>query len=783
MSAKTKSNKRASVSAQQVTTQKNSLQRFIPLVIISLYLLVDFVPEWGAVDLIGSQWLYLALINGIGIGYIGYYYKNHGYESVLKGLFGQFIPQVYLVLFVLAGVSILFAINPTEALVCYAYFTTTLLAFFSISILLSSNKNSFKTIAQLVVIILLIQSIHTLSNFLNGMNDTPLGDLVLSLKGNTGNKNIFAASLAIKLSFVMYCIYISKSWNRLIYISILVLGVVCLLLINARSAYLGLIIEVSLVLLFIILQFLKDKKVKEGLYLVGAILVPIIISFFIAQTLLSNGKQATSVPSGFSSITGRLESITSKTAVSNAGRLKLWTSGFDYIKKHPFMGSGYGNCKIAIVPYEHHFMTGFEFNQHLHNDFIESAFELGILGGLLFVSLFVGVLIGVIKVWKSKSDDQLKIMTVFSLIALAGYATDAFFNFPSERPIMQLLFSLILAMHAGALTLIQKEKNHLRGFKSKYTTPVIACISIMLVLFAGYYRYNTYQSLVAQSLTIPDFPNRATHSWKEINDKLPDIPNLDANNIPVDVVKAWYLSQDGKYSEALTLLNRSVQVNPYGLANELIKARIFLQTHQLDSALYYANKGFQTRPSNIGFYVILNDIYRQSRDTLSLTKTFRKCIQYLPTVGVWDSYISTLMALNYPSDRLLSIIQTAQKQFPNEKSIQEKGLLVKATLAMNASNIPLALSGFLKLAELNPTRYDYLENVGVCYFATKKYALALPYLDRVIAAKIYANGRAEYFKSLCLLNLGQKQEGCFYLKIASSRDYPGAIKLATTYCR
>ena len=139
--------------------------------------------------------------------------------------------------------------------------------------------------------------------------------------------------------------------------------------------------------------------------------------------------------------------------------------------------------------------------------------------------------------------------------------------------------------------------------------------------------------------------------------------------------------------------------------------------------------------------------------------------------------------MNYRDNYLLATMNAALKLFPDNRSIQEKKLLVKSNHALNTANIQTALPGFLQLAKLNPTQYSYLENVGVCYFQLKKYEEALPYLDQVIATKAYMNGRSEFFKGLCLFNLGKKQEACLYLKIASSKNYPGAMGLVSTYCR
>ena len=220
------------------------------------------------------------------------------------------------------------------------------------------------------------------------------------------------------------------------------------------------------------------------------------------------------------------------------------------------------------------------------------------------------------------------------------------------------------------------------------------------------------------------------------------------------------------------------------MANEYVKAQLFYQTNRLDSAFYYASKGFYTRPSNIGYYGLLTDISKARKDTLAIKKAFKECIKRRPEVAnVWNKYIGTLLSLNYNQDYLLRIANTAEKLFPHDKSILKNKFVINATLASNKGYIKILLANSLKIVEIDPQDYAYLENIGACYFMLKQYDLAIPYLDQVIATKAYMNGRSEFFKGLCLFNLGKKQEACLYLKIASSKNYPGAMGLVSTYCR
>lgn len=784
MSAKQKLIKKAPVTAAKVNNKESNYLQFVPIVFVTLYLLVDFVPEYGGIDVMGSQWVFLVIVNLLSTGYIFCFSKDHGYEPVLQKLFSKFMARAYVAFLVVAGISIFFAINRTEALVCYTGVIVTVVAFLNIAVLLSGRLSAFKMIAQVLSIILLIQSCSTLKAFFEGMDTTPLGSLIYNIKGNTGNKNIFAASMAVKLSFVMYCVYTFKSWARLIYIPTLILGSIALFFVNARSAYLGLILETSMFVVFVVMQYFKDRQLKETLVRAVPIIVSLFIAFGIAQASLINAehKSVNEVAGGARmSVTERLKSLT--VASNNQIRLNLWAGGLDYIKKHPIIGAGIGNCKLAIVPYEKEFIRDFQFAKHTHEDFIQIMMETGIVGGLLFISLFICALVYVVKVWRSKVDDQVKIIAVFSLIALAGYTIDALFNFPAERPIMQFLFALILAINVSAFMDVKEEKTTIAKSGSMHFTTLFGVVSIIVLIDAAYYKYIAYQSLVAQGLTISDFPNKVTHNWREVNDTLPDTPNLDANNIPIDVIRAWYLLDDKKYDEAMVLLNRSTKVNPYNMANEFVKAQVFLQANKLDSAWYYARKSFDNRPNNVAIYSLYNNLCLRRGDTLNIKKAFKECIRVRNEPMIWNEYIATLTNLHYNQAALLATIDSANKHFPGDRSIQERYFSTRAGMAYAANKIDTALIYFSKLNKLNPADNSYTENVGICYYVLKKYDLAIPYFDRIIAANVYTNGKPEYFKGICLSKIGKQEQACFFLKIADSKKFPLASNVVSTYCK
>jgi hypothetical protein len=156
-----------------------------------LYFVVEFIPNLGATDDQGPQWVYLVLLDML---IVAYFLNNKGqYAEAVNHIFSLLFSKLYTALFFLAGISVFFSINATEGWVCYVRFVATIVAFFNLSILLYQRQHLFGTLTIILSSIVLYQSIKELFVFFSQMSNFDLTSLVLKMKGNAGNKNIFAA--------------------------------------------------------------------------------------------------------------------------------------------------------------------------------------------------------------------------------------------------------------------------------------------------------------------------------------------------------------------------------------------------------------------------------------------------------------------------------------------------------------------------------------------------------------------------------------------------------------
>jgi O-antigen ligase/tetratricopeptide (TPR) repeat protein len=798
--------------AQPVTRRSPFLakQNVLPALFLCLYALVDFVPSFGAADVAGAQWIYLVIINLACIAFM-IWERKIDFFSPLKKIGTTLLSALYTGLFIVAGISILFAFNKTESVVCYTRLAISLVTYFNIALLLSGRLDIFRFFAWIFSFLLLVKSAGILIDFFNGYGNTTLDLLVSSLKGNTGNKNIMAASLAIKIPFAFYCLYTGGLPGKIANIFILMFASVAIFLISSRAAYLTLGIEILLFFVFCLLNYFSTKNLRTLLIRTGSVFIPVIISFLLAQSIINSALNMEEKKGGIGTVTERLGTI-DFSAKGSGNRVLQWASAIDYIKLHPLTGAGYGNWKLASIPYEKKYVYektgGDELNVtvHVHNDFLEIAAETGITGGLLFLAIFICAAVYLVRAIILKYDEGRGEMAAFSLIALAGYCIDAIFNFPMERPVMQFFFIFLLGFCVNIF--LSAKKNLDTRTTQKGGIRIVATAVMIIVLIPAFYISTlTYRSLVGQKTCLPDMQSNAfQYSADEVMDFFPGIPNMNFQTIPIDVIKARYFAKEKKYREAMELLDHSNNVNPFLSINEFEKAKIFLEMNKTDSALFYAEKSFYAKPGAGAYWRLLNIVCSRTNDTASISKAFKERIQYKNDTASWNEYLGNMINLPFANEAKLAMADSGLKLFATDsfliriKNMVQGGTKSILTIspdrlkeatnyfdqAMEAylkKDFANALVKFKKAAELNPNSYNPVENIGLCYFSLNNFNEAIKYFDRVILIYKPGDGKSELLKGLSLINLGSKKEGCTYLKMSDEMNNKQAKAQMAIYCQ
>ena len=194
---------------------RNVFNSIIAGLLIILYLSIGFIPNLSAVDKIAPQWIFMTILNGVGLVFLAY---NHGfYSRSIKLTLRSYMTLTYIGFIFWASLSYFYAINPTEVIVNITRQANVLLMYMLIGIFLFSIKEKIQFICWAIVVIL---SIEVYAVIIEAKSMIDLTGFISSgsLKGVTANRNITAFSIAIKIPFILF--FISSNKKKSFYWSI-----------------------------------------------------------------------------------------------------------------------------------------------------------------------------------------------------------------------------------------------------------------------------------------------------------------------------------------------------------------------------------------------------------------------------------------------------------------------------------------------------------------------------------------------------------------------------------
>lgn len=764
---------------------------WFPLVLIMLYGIVDFIPNFEGADVMGAQWLYLSglhLLSGLYLFTIGRDRLKEG----LGNISGSVLTWILIGFITLAGLTIFWAINRVESMVTYSRLITTFLIFLQVGLLLGDRWYLLKPLSLFFAGTLLIHSVDVIDQFFTGINQGQAFDAVVgNLKINSGNKNILAASLAIKFGLSVYALLESHRLIKWLISIILILAVIAIAMVNARASFISIAAQSLLLVVFTTLTMIRDKNWKLGISRIAFVVLPVIIGYVLSTIILDAAIEQQEQPTGYNTIAERAKTITFETS----GRDKLWLSAIDYIKKHPLKGAGYGNWKLASIPYERENINELFVAYHSHNDFLEMTAENGWIGGLLYISIFVLASFWLLRILLDRNNPQLFAPAIGLTMGLASYFTDAMFNFPVERPGMQFFLAFLLAsitqLHLAHRKLSTSDNTPVRNVR--ISLDVYALVCILALAFSAFFNTKVYESMRGQYYINQDMLKaEPSLTFEKVNQDLPSIPNLNAFCFPIKLIKARYLMKDQKYKEALDLLEKCREESPKLSINEFYTAQCHIALNQKDSAFFWATKAFEYCPRVRNNFVLLNQLLLERKDSLQLEKNFAIVRRLRNEEWTWNSFIGALSGVGVSAERYQTLLDSALTYFPKDETLnarrndvgnaKARPYFEAAGKAFGQGNYRKAIENFKLAQAQNPYDYAFDENIGLCYHSLGEFANAIKYFDKVIAGGKARDAKSYVFRGLGLISLGRKDEGCASLRMAAAKNYPGAGDLLKSNC-
>lgn len=682
--------------------------------IILAYLLVLFIPPLGAMDVMNTQWLYVALVNLFSVGYI--LFNPSLFDLSFHNKLSKFV-FIGTGLFVFVALLSFFkSMVVSESVVHLTMLLNTLIAFFVFYIIVKDYpKNYFNYIALLFVVFLGVESYQVVSYFIDYNSEPRTEELIRSLPHYYGNRNILATSLVIKLVFTIYYFIQTEKKIRYIYLAVFGVAMVAILLIGSRTAIYSLPILISIIS-FGYFKFLRPEiKTNVKNYHFGIPVIVVLVSslylslsvnkiypgqlnsfsdlvFTKSKVVIENEKkqnkkaeyelplkkkdfhQAGVVSVDFEAVDQKSKKKKKRTSLevdyfNDSGRLLYWFSGIETFKRNLLLGSGLGQWKLIdkLELVRKKSGNGYFYPRRVHNDFLQIIYETGIIGFLLFGGFFIVILIAEFKGVVKSDEKRNQFKNLILLCAFLAFSIDSIINFPAERPSIQLqafaLISLILAF---------VKKDSILNF-SRWGLVALIVTSCGLI-------YTNYQMFTSSKvdMKVRDwdkglniFKDKYPMSYNELVSKYDNFIELDGFGKPKDIVKAKFAYTEGRFQTAMNHLNRAIQTTPYQLEHMALKAVIFELNDKFkdsDSALTYSKKVYYTNPDLSNMYNITKLNLERKKDSAGLEQFFIFTNKARPlSWKAWKEKIE--LQLNFRKDTILSLnsIDSVLNIYPNDQ--------------------------------------------------------------------------------------------------------------------
>lgn len=464
------------------------------------------------------------------------------------------------------------------------------------------------------------------------------------------------------------------------------------------------------------------------------------------------------------------------------------------------MGIGTGNWKVSVLKYESPASGDYIINYKNHNDFIEVTAETGLPGGLAYLLVFILILVSLIRRASRRDEDDDMLRSLFlPAFGILAYSVDAFFNFPMDRPEIQSLFAVYVAMAiAGSgsfLSFRTKEDALVPPVQKRSKITVVRAVLIVssiLLLAAAFILGMNVKSLHLQRYVIEDEKsNRYSHPSSFFKEGFPVIPNLSGDGAPISTYIARYLINENRSDEAVRMLI-SDNPSPWDSRREYYLSIAYDRLGMPDSAIAWGERAKGIKPPSDNMVLFLSS-------RLFLAGRQQEAVQMMDRflAGV-KTYAEAWLQAADQYDKLgeetkaLQIMDSAMKYLPDHPEIVKGWKSLHNLVAIrpyeelyNRANQSLADKRYAETIELlnefiskKPAYTEAYQNRAYCLCFLGEYDKSLS--DIAIALN-HGDGNEAFLMNIRgadYIGLGRTAEACVDFKAAMEK---GSAEAATNY--
>lgn len=692
------------------------------IIILAYFFVVTFTPNWMALDTNSTKFMTLSFLNLLAFGYLWTRPDIKSQPGMLMRFFDTKAGVAFGLFLVFVLLSFTQATNILESVLHFTKLFSVFMATFIIAVILMRDMRYVKMVVVLGALLLLFDSVsvfYYIQQYIVGEVRS-----ITDIKSVYSNKNILASAIFVKIPFAMYLWMFDQGRLKVLGWLGMFTGLLATFFMATRGFYVGTIVVSLVFLIYCGYNYFREREMRHvsifGGYIGALILALVLFSVVRANLYPSTTSRHTQA------IGTQLATIQDDAEDSN--RINAWFWSFDLIRDNPWLGVGTGNWKINILEHENQVNTGYIYLYKAHNDFIENTVETGIPGGLIYILMFVFIFWSLIRAYLYKDRSTLRYRHLFLAgFGLMFYGFDAFFNFPMDRPEIQMLFALYMAV--GVVATLKEEKNageesltatagELESEEQKQSlrpmyAKVLSLVFVALMIGSAYILTVNYQSSKLQRVVYQDIMrgelNRDADKFLE---GFPFIPNVSIWGESINCLTARYLIQEARHEEVIDLLRPDAHINPWDGRREFFMATAFNNLGKQDSAMVYSKKTYEVKPHYFRNVHLMTTLLQEKGRIDEVGPILDRYLAHDKSNDQAYLYATSFFEQQGELEHAWNHIDTAYQVMPRNENIQNQ-------------------HNFLRHRKFVEPHQD-LYRQATEYYNENRYEESLPYLDEFI---------------------------------------------------
>lgn len=396
-----------------------------------------------------------------------------------------------------------------------------------------------------------------------------------------GNKNMASHFVVMALPLSIIFLLSAKNNHFIARYSVLsIFGFWYLMNAAARQAWVAMAAELILLLIFLLLDYYKNKEqafIKSTNQIKSKFIAIIVV--VLSLTFVANIGTEGSFHRG----SNKLEFVKKIDVEGVSSRFPAWVNTIEMIKEHPITGVGVGQWEESYPLYYDRKMKDTFFNesvhlQKVHNDYLEILANFGLIGYVLLLWL---VYLVIARAWKILKDNknQNRMLVLGLTLGLVGFSIVALVSFPIRVYLPAFLVLVYFAIinlsvsHAGEFNLIVRNIDK-RVFVFILTVVFMLTIFVTVMSTRWVLAEHHYSNANA-------FKGLGVDKLKELNiNELQVKASLKAlkyNNLAPKfyIMAAEGLIKMGHAETAILYIKKAIDISPFNTRALLVLARIY----------------------------------------------------------------------------------------------------------------------------------------------------------------------------------------------------------------